>query len=188
SDKAHGEVIVTSQRTATSTLDKGSTVAVDGGPKFTTDQPLNLPPRVPVRVGVTAVDPGTGGNVGPGQITAFDGDGFDQLQVTNQRPTTGGTDRQAKVVGDDDRKALSDKLRQDAREKGFSQLQQKAGPEQTLPEMSLVVDQGTLNYDQDVGAESDQLTGRLTTTISATEFQNLAYNDLVGKVIEQKAG
>jgi len=188
SDKAHGEVLVTSQRPTTSTLDKGSTVVVDGGPKFTTDQPLNLPPRVPVRVGITAVDPGTSGNVAAGQVTGFDGDGFDQLQVTNQRPTTGGTDRQAKVVGDDDRKALSDKLRQDARDKGFSQLQQKAGPDQTLPDMSIIVDQGTLNYDQDVGAESDQLTGRLTTTVSGTVFANLAYNDLVGKVLEQKAG
>jgi hypothetical protein len=188
SDKAHGEVIITSQRPAASKLAKGSVVRVDGGPKFTTDQDLNLPPRIPVRVGITAVDPGTVGNVAPANITTFDGDGFDQLQVTNQRPTTGGTDRQAKVVGEDDRKALDEQLRKMARDKGFAQLQQKAGSEQTLPDMSLVVDQGTETFDQDVGAESDQLTGHLTTNVSGTVFQNLAYNDLVGKVLEQKAG
>jgi hypothetical protein len=188
SDKAHGEVIITSQRPTQSTLAKGSVVRVDGGPKFTTDQDLNLPPRVPVRVGITATDPGTDGNVAPGAITTFDGDGFDQLQVSNQRPTSGGTDRQAKVVSDEDRQALDDQLRKMARDKGFAQLQQKAGSEQTLPEMSLVVDQGTETFDQDVGAESDQLTGHLTTTVSGTVFQNLAYNDLVGKVLEQKAG
>jgi hypothetical protein len=188
SDKAHGEVIITSQRPAASPLPKGSVVSVDGGPKFTTDQDLNLPPRIPVRVGVTAVDPGTVGNVAPGDISTFDGDGFDQLQVTNQRPTSGGTDRQAKVVGDDDRKALDEQLRQAAHDKGFAQLQQKAGSEQTLPDRSLVVDQGTETFDQDVGAESDQLTGHLTTNVSGTVFQNLAYNDLVGKVLEQKAG
>jgi hypothetical protein len=188
SDKAHGEVIVTSQRPTTTPLAKGSVVRVDGGPGFTTDQDINLPPRVPVRVGVTAADPGTVGNVAPGQITTFDGDGFDQLQVTNQRPTTGGADRQAKVVSDDDRKALEDQLRKDARDKGFAQLQQKAGSEQTLPDMSLVVDPGNLTFDQDVGAETDQLTGRLTTNVSGTVFQNLAYNDLVGKVIQQKSG
>src|SRR5579864_409439 len=49
SDKAHGEVIVTSQRQGPSTLAKGSVVRVDGGPTFTTDQDINLPPRVPVR-------------------------------------------------------------------------------------------------------------------------------------------
>jgi baseplate J-like protein len=188
SDKAHGEVIVTSQRPTTSSLAKGSVVRVDGGPSYTTDQDINLPPRVPVRVGVTAVDAGTVGNVAAGDISTFDGNGYDQLQVTNQRPTSGGTDRQAKVVSNDDRKTLEDMLRKNARDKGFAQLQQKAGPDQTLPEMSLVVEPGTLTFDQDVGAESDQLTGRLTTNVSGTVFQNLAYNDLVGKVLEQKSG
>ena len=115
SDKAHGEALITSQRPAQSTLPRGSIGRVDGGAKFTTDQDLNLPPRVPVRVGITAVDPGTVGNVPPGQITTFDGSGFDQLQVTNQRPTTGGTDRAAKVVTDDDRKARR-RRRQDSRQ------------------------------------------------------------------------
>jgi hypothetical protein len=188
SDKAHGEAIITSQRSAAASLPKASIVRVDGGPQFTTDQDLNLPPRVPVRVGITAVDPGTVGNVAAGQITTFDGDGFDQLQVTNQRPTTGGTDRQAKVVSEDDRKALDAQLRKDAHDKGLAQLQQKAGPDQTLPDVSLVVDPGNESFDQDVGAESDQLTGRLTTTVSGTVFQNLAYNDLVGKVLQQKSG
>jgi hypothetical protein len=188
SDKAHGEAVITSQRTAQFTLPKGTVVRVDGGPKFATDQDLNLPARVPVRVGITAVDPGTVGNVGPGEIATFDGSGMDQLQVTNQRPTTGGTDRQAKVVTDEDRQALDEKLKKDARDKGFSQLQQRAGAEQTIPDMSLNVDNGNESFDQPVGAEADQLTGRLTTTVSGTVFQNLAYNDLVGKVLESKSG
>ena len=188
SDKAHGEAIVTSARSSSSTLPKGTVVRVDGGPKFVTDNDVNLAPRVPVRVGVTAVDPGTEGNVAPGQITVLEGNNLDQLQVTNQRPTNGGTDRQAKVVTDEDRKALDDKLRKDAREKGLMQLQQKAGSEQTIPDMSVVVDEGTESFDQQVGAEADQLTGRLTTNVSATVFQNLPYNDLVGKVLQSKAG
>src|SRR5438105_2950756 len=131
--KAHGEVVITSQRSAPFTLPKGTAVRVDGGPKFMTDQDLSLQPRIPVRVGITALDAGTGGNVGPGEISQFDGTGFDQLELTNQRPTTGGTDRQAKVVTDDDRKALDEKLKKDARDKGVGQLQPRAGPEPTLP-------------------------------------------------------
>src|ERR1051326_4268701 len=42
SDKAHGEVIVTSQRTTAFKLNKGNVVRVDGGPRFTTDQDINL--------------------------------------------------------------------------------------------------------------------------------------------------
>jgi hypothetical protein len=118
----------------------------------------------------------------------FEGSGLDQLQVTNQRPTTGGTDRQAKVVTEDDRKALDEKLRKDALNKGVAQLQQRAGPEQTIPDMSLTVDRGVESFDQEVGAEADQLTARLTTNVSGTSFQNLAYNDLVGKVLQLKSG
>jgi hypothetical protein len=186
--KAHGEVLITSQRSGQFTLPKGTIVRVDGGPSFATDVDLNLPPRVPVRVGITAVDPGAQGNVGAGQITAFDGNNTDQLDVTNLRPTTGGTDRQAKVITDEDRKALDEKLRADAHDKGFAQLQQRAGAEQTIPEMSLSVDPGTESFDQEVGAEADQLTGRLTTQVSGTVFTNLAYNDLVGKVLQLKSG
>jgi hypothetical protein len=187
-DKAHGEILVTNQRPTPFTLTKGTRVRVDGGPKFVTDQELALPPRVPVRAGVTAVDPGTGGNVGPGQITQFDGNGFDQLDLSNQRPTSGGTDRQAKVVTEEDRKALEAVLKKSARDRGFSQLQARAGAEQTLPEMSVSVETKDQKLDQEVGSESEQLTGRLTATVSGTVFQNLAYNDLVGKVLQRNAG
>jgi hypothetical protein len=187
-DKAHGEIVVVNQRGAPFTLPRGTTVRVDGGPKFVTDQDLALPPRVAVRGGVTAVDPGTGGNVGAGQISRFDGNGFDQLDITNQRPTTGGTDRQAKVVSQEDRQTLDGMLKKAARDKGFAQLRDKAGSEQTLPEPSLTVETKELKFDQEVGSESDQLTGRLTAVVSGTVFANLAYNDLVGKVLERGAG
>jgi Baseplate J-like protein len=187
-DKAHGEALITSQRGTTFSLPKGTTVRVDGGPKFVTDLDLVLPPKIPVRVGITAADPGTAGNIGPAQISVLEGSGVDQLDVTNQRPTTGGTDRQAKVVAEDDRTTLDAKLKQAARDKGFAQLQQRAGSEQTLPEMSLSVNTTAETFDQDVGAESEQLTGRLTATVSGTMFTNLAYNELVGKVLEAGAG
>ncbi len=189
-DKAHGEVVITSQRDAQFTLPKGTTVRVDGGPAFVTDRDQALPPRVPVRISVTAVDAGTGGNVGIGDISRFDGTGVEQLEVSNQRPTTGGTDRQAKVITAEDRTALEAKLRKKARDSGFSQLQQRAGSEQTLPEPSLSVETKPTDFkfDQDVGTESDQLTGRLTATVSATVFQNRAYNDLVNQVLERSAG
>jgi YD repeat-containing protein len=54
--------------------------------------------------------------------------------------------------------------------------------------MSVSVDTKAETFDQEVGSESDQLTGRLTATVSGTVFGNLAYNDLVGKVLEFKAG
>jgi Baseplate J-like protein len=189
-DPAHGEVVITSQRPEPTTLAKGTVVRVDGGPRFTIDQDRPVPPSVPVRVGITAIDPGTSGNVPPGQITLFDGNGLDGLEVTNQRATTGGTDRQARVVSDDDVKALRDKLAKDAREHGFSQLQQQAGPEQTLISQTLSVTPILTgqNFNASPGEEAAQLTGSMGAKVSATVFRNLAYNDLVGKVLETSAG
>jgi hypothetical protein len=163
-------------------------VRVDGGPKFTTDQEVNLPPNIPVRVGITAADPGSGGNVAPGQITRFEGGQTDNLEVTNQRATSGGTDRQARVVTDDDRKKLRDNLLQQAKDKAAFDLRSRAGQDRTLPEASLNVTPGDVQYDQQPGAEAEQLTGRMTATGKGTVFNNLAYNDLVGKMLALSAG
>src|SRR5262249_44353294 len=139
-DKAHGEISVTNQRSAPASLPKGTVVRVDGGPKFVTDQDLSLPNRIPARVGITAVEQGTASNVAPGEITQFDGSGFEDLEVVNQRATTGGTDRVARVVTETDRKILDDTLKKMARDKGFAQLLQKAGPDQTMPEVTVSVE------------------------------------------------
>jgi hypothetical protein len=189
-DPAHGEVVITNQRPQATTLPKGTVVRVDGGPRFTLDQDRPLPPSVPVRVGITAVDPGSGGNVPPGQITQFEGNGLDGLEVTNQRPTTGGTDRQARLVTQDDVKTLHDKLVKNAQERGFSQLQQQAGPEQTIVSQTLSINPvpNSEKVDQSPGSEASELTGSLRATVSATVFRNLAYNELVGKVLETSAG
>ena len=134
SDKAHGEAIVTSQRPAAFKSAQGLDRARGRRPEVH-DRSGRSICRHACRSasGITAVDPGTGGNVGAGTITRFDGGGFDQLQVTNQRPTTGGTDRQAKVVSEDDRKALDDQLRKSARDKGFASCSRKPGRSRPCP-------------------------------------------------------
>jgi len=50
--------------------------------------------RFAVRVAIQAVDPGSGGNVGPGQIRTIVS-GPAGLQVTNENPTFGGKDRES---------------------------------------------------------------------------------------------
>lgn len=189
-DRAHGEVVVTSRRTAAFTLPKDTLVRVADGPRFVTDQERPLPPGVPVRVGVTAEQPGTAGNVAPGQVTQFVGPNLEDLDVTNQRPMAGGTDRQAKVVADEDQARLRDQIMKDALNRGFAQLKQKAGSERTLPEAAIKVaaNPGTEHFDQPPGSEADQLTGRLSVTVSGTAFQNLAFNDLVGHMLETGSG
>ncbi|TMF01581.1 MAG: hypothetical protein E6I52_10960 [Chloroflexi bacterium] len=54
--------------------------------------------------------------------------------------------------------------------------------------MSVTVQPSNQTFDHNVGDETDQLTGRLTANVSGTVFPNLAYNDLVGKVLALSAG
>jgi hypothetical protein len=189
-DKAHGEVVVTSKKTSNFSLPKGTIVRNADGTRFTTDQDQTLPPLVPVRVGITADQPGTSGNVDVNQLTQLVGANLDDVTVTNQRPTTGGTDRDAKVVSPDDQNALRDQILQQARQDGYAQLKQKAGSDQTVPDATIKVasNPGTEHFDQSPGDESEQLTGRISVNVSGTAFQNAAFNDLVGQVLQTGAG
>jgi hypothetical protein len=187
-DRARGEVIITSQRPDETTLTRGTRVAVDGGPKFTIDQDTRILPRVPTRVGITAVDPGTAGNVPPNAITVFDGVNLDNLTVVNQRPTTGGTDRNARIINADDQAALRDQLNKRAQDQGFFELKSRAGQDRSLPEQSFKLRVDNEAFDQAVGTEADQLTGRLTVTATATAFQNEAFNALVEQMLLNGAG
>jgi hypothetical protein len=189
-DKAHGEIVVTSKKPATFTLPKDTVVRTADGVRFVTDQDQNLLPYVRIRVGITAEQPGSAGNVGPGQITQPLGADLDGIEATNDRPTTGGTDRDAKVVTPDDLTQLRNQILDQAKKDGFAQLKQRAGPDRTVPDASLKVtpNPGTETFDQQPGAEAEQLTGHIRVTVSGTAFDNLAFNDLVGRVLESSGG
>jgi Baseplate J-like protein len=189
-DKAHGEVLVTSKKTSTFTLPKGTIVRTADGVRFVTDQDQALAAYGQARVGITAEQPGVAGNVDAGQITELVGPNLDDLTVTNQRPTSGGTDRDAKVVTADDQTMLRTQIINQAQKDGFAQLKQKAGPDRTLPDATLKVapNPSTEHFDQAPGAEAEQLTGRISVTVTGTAFNNLAFNDLVGRVLEASAG
>ena len=187
-DRARGEIVLTDQRPDPVTIPKGTRVQVPNGPSFTIDQDTRLQPNVPARTGITAADPGTGGNVPAGAISAFDGFDGSGLQVTNQRPTAGGTDRQAKVVTQDDQKALHDQLLQKAKDQGLTQIKERAGQDHSVADASFQAKVASEQYDQSPGTEADQLTGRLTVDTSATAFLNQGFDDLVSKVLVAGAG
>ncbi len=187
-DKARGEILLTSQQPDAQVLPAGTQVMVPGGPKFATDQDVRLVPRLPVRVGITAVAPGTGSNVDPGRISALADPSVASIQVTNQRPTAGGSDRQAKVVTDDDVSKLRDQLTKQARDQAYQQFRIRVGADRSLPEQALKVRADGEQFDQAPGAETEQLTGRLQVTASAIAYQSSALSDLLGKMLAVGVG
>lgn len=190
-EKARGEIQVTNTRGEPVLLQRGTRVMTDdgnAGPKFVLDQELRLLPRQPGRVGVTAVDAGTGANLPAGVISQFDGFDADGLQVGNPRATAGGTDRQARVVTQEDRDKLGARLRERARTMSLQNLKTRTGAERSVVEQSVVVREEALQFDQEPGAEADQLTGRVAFTASGTAFSNGAFNELVGRMLAASAG
>lgn len=87
--------------TTSNTIAKGAIVSTNGGIRFRTDRSITIPAAklvgftiVPARasVAITAVDPGTEGNVQPNAITTVPrGEEPLFLKVTNPEETTGGT-------------------------------------------------------------------------------------------------
>lgn len=187
-DKARGEIIILNSRPQPHVLQKGTRVMVEGGPKFVLDQEVSAPPGVPVRAGITAVDAGSAGNVRAGAITAFDGFDASGLAITQQRPTTGGTDRQARVVTEEDIARLRQDLLAQARRDAVGQLRTRAGQDRSLPDETIQVQPRGEKFDQQLGQEADQLTGTLTAQATAVAFENARFNELVAQILVRDAG
>lgn len=187
-EQARGSVVITSTRTEEFTLPRGTRVRVPNGPQFTIDADTRIPPRVPVTVGITAVEAGPPGNVEAGAITMLEGVPGENLEVVNRQPTQGGSDRPGRIVTAADHQALEQQLLQQARDRGYAELRSRAGADRTVPESTFQVQPGQVSFDQQPGAETERLTGRMTVTATATAFDNLGFNELAGQILARSAG
>ncbi|MBN2149256.1 MAG: baseplate J/gp47 family protein [Anaerolineales bacterium] len=147
--------------------------------RFATTQEAVIPagPGRTISVPITALLPGTEGNLPPGSLIAIEGNLGLVLSVTNTASTTGGSLSPAPAATEDDRSTLYDQLFQTLRQSALEDLQ--AGLEasdfllaETI-EPALILEE---TYSPDIGQASQQLD--LTLRI---EFRVLAVS---GKDIE----
>jgi hypothetical protein len=165
-------------------LAAGAVVLSKSGARFTLDTATSLPAGARnVRAGITAAEPGSGGNVGEGEINALDPSLPNTVSVTNQKPTSGGTDRDGKVVTQDDVNKLKDQLVKKAADQAVRQLQSAAGDGRTVPPQSVDVKVVNEQYDPGPGADADQFTGKLTVRATGTRFENKDFNDVVTRMV-----
>ncbi|MCC6177131.1 MAG: baseplate J/gp47 family protein [Chloroflexi bacterium] len=189
-DRARGEVVFLSQNNQPITLPRGTIVSTNSGVRFQTDLDVQVPAwsQGLAKVGVTAVDPGTAGNVEARQITRIDTQGIQNLTARNDRPTQGGTDRDGKVVTQDDIAKLREQLQSRAREQALAELYARAGSDRSLVQQSLRLRPENESFDPGVDAEADQVTGKLSMVTSAVVFLNADFNGMVQKVFLAQAG
>ena len=189
-DRARGEVVFISQHPQPVVLPRGSTLVANNGARFQTDQDVTIPAMSQgvARVGVTAVDPGSIGNVEARQITRVDAPGIQNISARNDRDTGGGSDRDARSVTAEDLAKLRDQLQNRAREQALAELYARTGPERSLIQQSVQLRTEAEAFEPGVDAEAEQINGRLALVATAVVFRNAEFNSLVQAVFLAGAG
>lgn len=182
--KSLGEVQFMSLRNDDVRLPKGTIVMSESGIRFATEGEVTIPARArtPVRTGIGAVDPGSHGNVQPRTITKLeDQQRFAGLQVQNLLATSGGADREARVVTEADIGKLRAQLLQQAREEAVVAIQQAGGSETAVLREAIRVQVIEERFDQEVGSPAERVTGRIAATATAIGFNK----DEVARMVTQ---
>jgi hypothetical protein len=189
-DKAHGEVVFISQNPQPANIPRGTLVIANNNVRFTTDQDVSVPAfsQGTARVGVTAVEPGITGNVDARALVRLEGPGIANVVPRNDRPTTGGTDRDGKIVTSEDVGRLKEQLQNRAREQALAELYARAGGDRSLVQQSVRLRPEGESFDPGVDAEADQVNGRLAVVASAVVFINNDFNGIVQKTFLATAG
>lgn len=189
-DKARGEVLFISNNNQPVTVPRGTIVVSTTNVRFATDQDVQVLPLTQgvARVGVTAVDGGTAGNVAPRTVTRFESNSFDRITPRNEQALAGGTDRDGKTVTADDIAKLKEQLQNRAREQALAELYARAGGDRSLVQQSVRLRPEAESFDPGLDAEAEQVNGRLAMVASAVVFSNADFNGMVQKTFLAMAG
>jgi hypothetical protein len=189
-DRARGEIAFISQNPQPVILPRGTVVVANNGAKFMTDLDLQVPAfsAGTAKVGITAQEAGTLGNVDVRQVTHLEAPGVDKITVRNDRPTGGGTDRDAKSVTPEDVNKLKEQLQVRAREQALAELYARAGGERSLVQQSVRLRPEGESFEPGIDAEADQVNGRLSVVATAVVFNNAEFNGMVQRLFLAGAG
>jgi hypothetical protein len=174
-DSASGSVVLRNASTGAVTVPAGTTLTTVTGLSFTTDDDVDVPAGSPdgstigeATVNVSAVDPGTGSNLGVGALSGKIAD-LPVYFSNRDGEITGGTDREVAVVAEADIESLEAAVSSDLRR------YVAAGWNELLPEGQAIlapsVEAGEPDYtiEQRPGDVSETVT--LTGTVDATALQ-----------------
>src|SRR5690606_20106514 len=102
--RSTGEVTFFNRLDTAVVLPAGTRLLADTGARFTLDSEVHIPPLTlsGVKARVTAVDPGTIGNVYEGGINRIEGQVAPGITVRNEKELTGGVDGEERSVSADD--------------------------------------------------------------------------------------
>lgn len=130
-EPATGIVRFTNLTESPVTVPQGTIVRTfDGEARFATDRSGIVPsgPGSDADIPVTALTPGSRGNLPPGRVQAIEGALGTQLTATNPRFTTGGTNRHVPAPSEADRAAIRRELLESFRETALEEIKLELAP------------------------------------------------------------
>ncbi|HEX2033928.1 MAG TPA: hypothetical protein VHS99_07070 [Chloroflexota bacterium] len=187
---ASGQVVFINKSDKPVTVPKGS-IVLAGTTKFATQEEVTVQPTAlagqqqrfgMIRASVVAVVGGPAGNVDRYQINKLDGPLGGTLDVQNDAPLRGGTERVIAYVTAEDRKKLQESLQRTLTERLMQQVRSQvpASDRETVVPwtgQNPAVVESTFSKNVDEEAQTVSLTLKLR--YGATAFANDAYNTLV---------
>lgn len=131
---ATGRVILTNRSAETVQVPRGTRLIAEGGAEFVTGRSVTVAPQgATADTEITAVEPGTTGNLGVNMVrTLADADLDQKLDVSNPGPTQGGTTKDGLAVTAEDRAALRQIVLEQLRNEGAQVVAGQRGPTESI--------------------------------------------------------
>lgn len=180
-EKAKGTVTIYNKTTNGKTFKKETILNGPNSLKFFLDNDVTVasisgdvtdPVSGRAEVGVTAVNLGTEGNLGAGQIFQFSDYPTDFYVAKNNSAFGGGTSRQISVVASSDREKLLSKVIALLTKQAKDDLLGKAGPQEELIEETIAGTVREKNFDKEVDEEATEINLTLKMNFQALGYKN----------------
>lgn len=156
--------------------------------RFRTTEVITVPAGLgqKAQAPIEAVEPGWFGNVAAGTINRIEQPLGLPLYVLNDKPTTGGTNKTAKIVTLADRQTLRERLQEQLAAEAYNVLQAQLRENEFLPRESLQVQVTEEVFDQEAGQEAESLGLRMRLEVGGVAFDGGAANELAAYALTEK--
>ena len=197
-DKAVGEVTIYNRTTIERIFDEGTVITSSDGLRFLTKNAITVEPAVvdidedynqvttPSKetVAIVADDIGADYNLSAGQELTVDSFIKDSFVAKNEKAFSGGSSQKVKVVAEEDRADLKEKVLATIKDQGQQELVSQLASGEKLIKESIFWEVVEEEFSHKVGDETDQLTLTLTAKLTGLAYWDQDLNSLIEALLE----
>ena len=189
---ASGEVVLANRTTEPVLVPKGTIVRTSSGVniRFYTVSDVEIPGALYAysRVVVIALEPGPEGNVAPLTINTIEGQVAQAIDVLNDAPTDGGTNKRVSIVRSDDFNTLRQEMVSSLQEEAYVKLVSELNEGEFVPPDSLGVEIMSARFHEVLDETSETLTMEMQIVTRGIAVDNSGIDQLATLLLEQQGG